>query len=122
MKFYSTYNCGVSAIRYVALLALVVWLGGMVTLSLLMAPLTIPAAEVQPFHWLEYVCGGLMLVCLVVIKLVGPPPRAFIPRAFLVVVMLAVAIYSGVMRETSTALMTVNMALGLVLLGWYVRE
>ena len=79
----------------------------------------------RQFHWLAYACGGLMLACLLVMKFVGPPPRAFIPRVLVVVVMLAVTIYSGTVRETretSTALMTVDVALGLLLLGWYVRE
>jgi uncharacterized membrane protein YdjX (TVP38/TMEM64 family) len=64
-------------IRYVALLALAVWLGGMVSLSLLSGA---NAGEIlRQFHQVAYVCGGLMLACLVVIKFVGPPPRAFAP-------------------------------------------
>ena len=109
-----------SLIRYVALLALVVWLGGMVTLSLLAGA---SAGDVlRQFHWLAYACGGLMLACLVMIKFLGPPPRAFVPRASLVVLMLAITIYSGTVRAASTALTIVNIALGLALLAWYVRE
>jgi hypothetical protein len=106
------------------------------------------------FHLLAYACGGLVFVCLLVLKYVGPPPRAAFSRLGLVAAMLALEIYAGVpvMREieslqsqvkgpmnalaetdarrvrfdrlhqTSTVLMTVNMALGLVLLSWYVRE
>jgi hypothetical protein len=160
------------AIRYVALLALVVWLGGMIMLGVLVAPSTfrvLQAAEpvtgrvlagslfgdiLRQFHLVAYGCGIVILVCLFAIKFLGPPPPAFIPRAAIVVVMLLIAVYSGypVSREiaeiqshvsgplnalpdtdarrvrfdrlhrVSTTLMTINMALGLVLLGWYIRE
>jgi uncharacterized membrane protein len=138
-------------LRYTALLALVVWLGGMIMLGLIVAPSTFqvlqaadPAAGrvlagslfgtiLWHFHLVAYVCAFLMLACLVAIKFLGPPPASFIPRVAIVVVMLIVAVYSGYpiargivqldrLHQTSTALMTVNLALGLVLLFWYVRE
>jgi hypothetical protein len=127
------------AVRYAALLSLVVWVGGMVVLELLVAPSTsrlLPfaagvaghgladadIAEIfRHFHLLTYVCGGVLLASFVVLKLVGPPPRAFIARIAIVVVMLAVALYSG-LYAFSMALMTVNVALGLILVGWYARE
>jgi hypothetical protein len=160
------------AVRYLALAALVVWLGGMAVLGLIVAPSTFrvlqaadPAAGrvlagalfgeiLGQFHLLEYACGGLLFVCLLVLKFVGPPPRGFVPRLALVAIMLGLAVYSGVpvtreitrlqsevtgpisalaetdarrvrfdrLHQTSTALMTVNMALGLVLLFWYAGE
>lgn len=102
------------AIRYVALLSLVVWLGGMIVLGTLVAPVTFgvlqtadPAtgrvlagslfgAILRNFHVVEYACGGLVLVCLFAIKFIGPPPLAFIPRVAIVVLMLALALTSGV--------------------------
>jgi hypothetical protein len=160
------------AIRYVALLALVIWLGGMIMLGLLVAPSTfrvLQAADpvagrvlagslfgdiLRHFHLVAYGCGIVILVCLFAIKFLGPPPRAFIPRAAIVVVMLIIAVYSGYpvsreiaqiqshlsgpvnalpetdprrvrfdrLHQMSTTLMTINMALGLVLLFWYIRE
>jgi hypothetical protein len=163
------------AVRYVALIALVVWLGGMVVLGLLVAPSTFRVLQLhdgvtgrvlagavfgdilRQFYILAYLCGGLILSSLVVMKLVGPPPRAFPVRAAIVAVMLGVAVYAGVpvsqeiariqsqvsqgtgpinqlpdtdprrarfdhLHATSTALMAVNMVLGIVLLYWYVRE
>jgi hypothetical protein len=159
-------------VRYAALAALVVWLGGMVVLGLLVAPSTFRVLQaydpvagrvlagalfgtiLRQFHLLAYVCGSVILLSLLTLKLVGPPPRAFPVRAAIVVVMLAVAVYSGVpvtreivqiqsqvsgpmnklpetdprrirfdrLHALSTTLMTINMALGLVLLFWYVRE
>jgi hypothetical protein len=166
------YNDRVFAVRYIALAGLVVWLGGMIVLGLLVAPSTFRVLQAQDpvggrvlagavfgeilrqFHLLAYLCGGLILVCLLIMKLVGPPPRAFPLRAAIVVVVLALAAYSGVpvsreiaqiqsqvsgpmnklpdtdprrvrfnrLHSTSALLMTINMALGLVLLFWYVRE
>src|SRR5262245_46914842 len=47
------------------------------------------------FHLLAYACGALLLVALFVMKFVGPPPAGFVVRLGLVVVMLALALYSG---------------------------
>jgi uncharacterized protein DUF4149 len=163
---------GMVIVRYVALAALVVWLGGMVVLGLLVAPSTFgvlqahdPAAGrvlagalfgeiLRRFHLLAYACGGVILIALFVMKFIGPPPYAFPIRAGLVALMLAVDLYAGIpvareiaqiqsavsgpmnalpdadprrvrfnqLHTTSTTLMTVNMALGLVLLAFYVRE
>jgi len=102
------------AVRYLALVALVVWLGGMVVLGLLVAPSTfgvLQAADpvsgrmlagavfgeiLRRFHLLAYGCGAILLVCLFAIKFIGPPPDGFLVRAGIVVVMLALALYSGV--------------------------
>src|SRR5687767_6718350 len=60
------------AIRYVTLAALVVWLGGMVTLALL----TVPSVEdLRRFQWVGYACGAIIFVCLFIIKFIGPPPH-----------------------------------------------
>jgi len=107
------------AIRYVTLAALVVWLGGMVALTLLTAP---SAEDLRRFHLVGYVCGAIIFVCLFVIKFVGPPPHDFFRRVGLVALMIAVAIYAGIGRQTSMVPMTIDIVLGFVLLFWYVRE
>jgi hypothetical protein len=106
------------AIRYATLAALVVWLGGMVTLLLLDAS----PADVGRFQWVGYVCSVIMFVCLIVIKFVGPPPHDFFPRISLVGAMLLVALYSGVRPQAGRTAMTINIAIGFVLLFWYARE
>ena len=101
-------------IRYLALAALVVWVGGMVMLGLLVAPQTFRVLQttdpvdgrmlagalfgaiLRQFHLVAYVCGAVLLVCLFVMKFIGPPPPAFAARVALVVIMLALALYSGV--------------------------
>src|SRR5262249_57296914 len=92
----ANYNGRMVAVRYVALLALVVWLGGMVMLGAVVAPSTFrvlqaadPAAGrvlagalfgeiLRLFHLLAYACGALIILALVVMKFVGPPPPAVI--------------------------------------------
>src|SRR5437016_3528157 len=109
------------AVRYVTLLTLVVWLGGMIMLGALVAPLTfgvLQAADptggrvlagalfgeiLRIFHLIAFGCGALMIVALLVTKFVGPPPRAVVVRIAVVVVMLALEGYSAgpVTREIS---------------------
>ena len=102
------------AVRYLALVALVIWVGGMVVLSALVAPSVfrvLQAADptgglvlaglvfgdiLRLFHLLAYACGGIVLVGLVVMKFVGPPPSGFPARAAIVATMLGLALYSGI--------------------------
>jgi hypothetical protein len=102
------------AVRYVALAALVVWLGGMVT--------AVFGDFLRPFHLVSLACGSIILVSLFIMKFVGPPPHAFVPRAALTALMLLVLGLSAVLRSASSLLLEINLVLGLVLLFWYVRE
>jgi hypothetical protein len=86
----------------------------MVVLGLLVAPSTFGVLEasdpvsgrvlagavfgevMRRFHLLAYGCGAILLVCLFVIKFVGPPPDGFIVRAGIAAAMLVLALYSGV--------------------------
>lgn len=102
------------AVRYVALGALVVWLGGMVT--------ALFGRFLQPFQLIAALCGAVILVSLFIMKFVGPPPHDFVLRAALTALMLLLVLAAAVFRNATTELMIVNLALGLVLLFWYVRE
>ena len=102
------------ALRFVYVLALAVWLGGMAILGSVVAPTifqTLQAADPESgramaglafgailarFHYLAYGCGILILVMLIVIALLGPRPKHFAVRCGIVVGMLLVAAYSGV--------------------------
>jgi hypothetical protein len=102
------------AVRYVALGALVIWLGGMVTVTF---------ADVMRRHTLvALVCGSIIVVSLFIMKFVGPPPHGFMPRVGITALMLILVGVSVFMPHTATALAGVNLALGLILLFWYVRE
>src|SRR5262245_5182421 len=107
------YNDQMRALRYVYVLALVVWLGGMVVLGAVVAPAifqtlqaSVPATGrelggavftviLERFHYIAYASGALLLVTLAAMALLGPRPRGLAVRAALVAAMLAVALYSG---------------------------
>ena len=101
------------ALRYVYVLALVVWLGGMVILGAIVAPtlfqvLQAAAPEagrtlagqafgaiLSRFHYAAYASGGLLLFTLGLMAMLGPRPRGFAVRVLLICLMLGVALYSG---------------------------
>jgi uncharacterized membrane protein len=103
----------VLALRYVYVLALAVWLGGMVVLGAVVAPTTFevlqasePAtgrllggavfgAILSRFHYVAYGAGILTLLALTAMALLGPRPVAFAVRWSIVALMLLVALYSG---------------------------
>jgi len=100
-------------VRYVALAALVVWLGGTIA--------ALDGESTRHLAMVSYICGGVMLVGLFAMKFVGPPPHAFVVRVALVSAMLAVAAAAR-WRGESTAALAATAAIGLVLLAWYARE
>jgi hypothetical protein len=102
------------AVRYVALAALVVWLGGMVTVVF--------GNKLPPFHFVALICGAVILVSLFVMKFVGPPPQGFVPRAALTLLMLLLVALSAMARTAAAVIMVINLALGFLLLFWYARE
>jgi uncharacterized membrane protein len=101
------------ALRYIYVLALVVWLGGMVVLGAVVAPTTfqvlqasVPAGgrelagavfgtALARFHYVAYAAGGLLLLTLAAMRVLGPRPAHVGVRAAIAAVMLAVALYSG---------------------------
>lgn len=102
------------ALRYVYVLALVVWLGGMIVLGALVAPTTFQVLQAAApdtgrvlagelfgviltrFHYLAYGAGGLLFVTLAAMAILGPRPPAFAVRMAIITLMLAIAVYSGV--------------------------
>ena len=101
------------ALRYVYVLALVVWLGGMVLLGAVVAPTTFEVLQASEpvtgralagdlfgailsrFHYVAYAAGGILLVTLAVMAVLGPRPVSYAIRSAIIVVMLGVAVYSG---------------------------
>jgi hypothetical protein len=103
-----------AAVRYAALAALVVWLGGILAILF--------GDAMRRDQLITYGCGGVVFLSLLVMKLVGPPPRAFIPRAAIVAAMLAVALLATFRFLPATTSAALDLALGFVLLFWYVHE
>ena len=110
------------ALRYVYVLALAIWLGGMVVLGAVVAPTTFQVLQaIEPstgrllggavfgailsrFHYVAYGTGALALLALAAMALLGPRPVAFALRSAIVALMLVVALYSGlvVLREVNS--------------------
>jgi len=103
-------------VRYATLVALVIWLGAMVDERY--------GDLFRRAHLLTYACGVTTVVGLFVLKFLGPPPMAFVVRAVIAILMLAIAFAAALLapREAANILLTVNIGLGFVLLVWYVRE
>src|SRR5438093_10892298 len=100
-------------VRYATLMALVVWLGVIQSAMFFDRP--------DYADWLEYVCGGVVLVGLFAMKFVGPPPPAFPTRVAIAFLMLCIAAF-GQLSGSSMVATGIDMGLGLILLAWYARE
>lgn len=101
------------ALRYVYVLALVIWLGGIIILGALVAPTTFQllqavdpsagralagdlfGALIARFHYVQYGAALTLLLTLVVMAILGPRPPAFAVRTAVITVMLGIALYSG---------------------------
>jgi hypothetical protein len=99
-------------VRYAALMALVVWLGALQTAI-------VAGAGREPL-WLQYGCGGVVIVCLFAMKFLGPPPRAFFSRVAIAVVMLGLTAYGH--RYGVPLAAAISLGLGFLSLIWYARE
>ncbi len=102
------------ALRYAYILALVVWLGGMVVLGAVVAPAVFQVLQARDpeagrllagavfgialgrFHYVAYGCGAVIVITMVAMALLGPRPAQFAVRTMLAVIMLGIAVYSGV--------------------------
>jgi uncharacterized membrane protein len=101
------------ALRYVYVLALAVWLGGMILLGAIVAPATFQVLQaampdagralagdvfgtmLARFHYVAYAAGALLIVTLFAMRLLGPRPHGVGVRVAIVTAMLASALYSG---------------------------
>lgn len=103
-----------AALRYVYVLALAAWLGGMAVLGAIVAPATFQVLQASAptngralagelfgtilarFHYVAYGAGAVLLLTLIAMRILGPRPKAFAFRTVLVLAMLLAAVYSGV--------------------------
>ena len=100
------------SLRYLYVLALVLWLGGMATAGLVVAPVTFGVLEawnpatgrmlagtvfgavLDRLSLIAYAAGGVMFVVLTVQRLLGPRPRSYGIRVGIIALMLAVTMYA----------------------------
>lgn len=101
------------ALRFAALVALTVWVGGLIVLGAVAAPSVfdvtaargvaddrvvagaIAGEAFRRFHLLSYGCGLLLFVTLAARAVLGPRPVYLAARLIVVIVMLVAAGYSG---------------------------
>jgi hypothetical protein len=101
------------ALRYAALLALTIWVGGLVALGGVAAPSmfdvlaarqvadarllagAIFGESLRRFHLISYVCGTVLVCSLAARAILGPRPRRFAVRMAITVAILAASLYSG---------------------------
>jgi hypothetical protein len=99
-------------LRYLYVLALVLWLGGMAVAGLVVAPVTFAVLEawnpstgrvlagdvfgavLQRISIIGYIAGAVMFIVLTILRLLGPRPRSYGIRVALIFVMLALMLYS----------------------------
>ena len=99
-------------LRYLYVLALVVWLGGMSVAGLVVAPVTFGVLEawnpstgrvlagdvfgavLARMSIVGYVAGAVMFVVLTVMRLLGPRPRSYGIRVALIFAMLGFTVYA----------------------------
>ena len=101
------------ALRYAAVVALAVWIGGLIALGALVAPSifgvldasgmaggrtlagTLFGEILRRFHYVAYVCGAVVLASLAARGVLGPRPRRFSVRLAILAAILAATVYSG---------------------------
>ncbi len=100
-------------LRYLYILALVIWLGGIVVAGAIVAPSVFGVLQawnpaegrvlagrvfgevLQRLQWLAYAMGSAMFVTLTLHRLLGARPERYGIRASILVLMLLVTLYSG---------------------------
>jgi hypothetical protein len=100
------------ALRFAAVLALVVWIGGLVTLGALAAPAafevlgargpegrtlagSVVGETLRRFNIVTYACAAVVLLSLATRGVLGPRPRRFALRVAGLLLMTAATLYAG---------------------------
>lgn len=109
------------ALRYVYVLALSIWFGGIITIGAIVPPVS--DAALRRFFLTTYVAGALVLTTLFGMALLGPRPSGFFARFAVAVAMLGVTVYAGFqLRSLSVDLLALIAIGGLALLFWEARD
>jgi hypothetical protein len=111
----------VVALRYVYVLALSIWFGGIIMVGAIIAPIS--NEGVRRFYLTSYVAGGLVLTSLFAMALLGPRPSGFFARLSVALGMFVVTLYAGLeLRTLSVNLLALTGIGGLALLFWEARD
>jgi hypothetical protein len=111
----------VVALRYVYVLALSIWFGGIIMVAAILKPVSDQA--LHRFFLTSYISGALVITTLFAMALLGPRPSGFFARMLVAVAMFAITVYAGLQLHVAAAnpLMLAGAA-GLALLFWEARD
>lgn len=105
-------------LRFATVLAIAVWIGGLLALGAVAAPAIFDVVALRQvpdgrmlsgaifgdvlrrFHLVSYGCGALIFVSLVTRAVLGPRPRRFSLRFTVATLMLAASLYSGIVLSS----------------------
>jgi hypothetical protein len=108
-------------VRFAAVLAIAVWIGGLIALGAIAAPAIFEVVSLRQvpdgrmlsgaifgdvlrrFDLVSYACGALILATLAVRAVLGPRPRRFSLRVGIAVLMLGASMYSGMVLSSRIA-------------------
>lgn len=111
------YNSPMRAVRYLYVLALALWLGGMALAGMIVAPTIFSVLEaasgaagrvlagdvfgvvLRRLYGVGIAAAGVMLLALTLQRVIGPRPRAYGVRAGLIVLMLGLTAYAAVVLQ-----------------------
>lgn len=117
----SNYNDQVVALRYVYVLALSIWFGGIVTIGAIVAPVS--QGALHRFFVTTYITGALVLTTLFGMALLGPRPSGFFARFSVAVLMFGATLYAGLALHRLPMNLLAGIAIGgLALLFWEARD
>lgn len=109
------------ALRYVYVLALSIWFGGIITMAAIVSPVS--STSVHRFFLTSYITGALVVATLFGMALLGPRPSGFFARFAVAVAMLVVTLYAGLqLRVLPMSVLTLTGLGGLALLFWEARD
>jgi hypothetical protein len=111
----------VVALRYVYVLALSIWFGGIITMAAIVSPVS--STSVRRFFLASYITGALVLATLFGMALLGPRPSGFFARFAVAVAMFAITLYAGLqLRVLPLPVLALTGIGGLALLFWEARD
>jgi hypothetical protein len=120
-------------LRYAAFVTLIVWVGGLIALGAVVAPVVDLARlgeVVDRFHLVAYGAGAVLLLSLLARRLLGPKPVHFGVRTGILCAMLALTVYSDLAlggdlegrRMLWAGIVVATAAAGLALVGFEAAE
>ena len=121
MNTCGNYNDAVVALRYVYVLALSIWFGGLIMIGGIIAPVS--DGSLRRFYLTSYIAGTLVITSLFAMALLGPRPSGYFARVAVAATMLGLTVYAGLQsRPFSMKLHLLTIAAGLALLFWEARD